>query len=62
MSPSPGTPLIGGIYPPPFKDFLSPKVRRAIFWGVLGIHFAVLVCPFLWSLLRTLRSSIFLKQ
>ncbi len=51
MSPSHGMPLVGGIYPMPFREFISPKARKIIFWTVVGIHFVILVCPFLWSVL-----------
>lgn len=35
------------VYPQPFKDFISPKARKIIFWTVVGGHIAFIFLPLL---------------
>jgi len=42
------------IYQPPFRDFVSPKTRKRIFWGVVIVHVSIIVLPMLWFSLLSL--------
>lgn len=35
------------IHPAPFKDFISPKARKIIFWTVVGSHIGMIFLPLL---------------
>ena len=36
------------IYPAAFRDFISPKARKIIFWSVVGAHLGIIFLPLLF--------------